>query len=230
MVRGRPPITDDMKAVIAYIKKEHKTWSVRNIEKKIPEFYTIVTGRKLDSRLPGRTFINDYLNEIVIPNLNRIEESGIDKPWSTATLEQYSIPPEGLSAVLKVWKSRIDMIEKGDTFTIREAKWVSRLSLFQQDTEKLFFIARRHARTELMYDLIGEPFDSTQLDRMLIGLLVTITTPRSLLPLLAEEEDGVNQLREVVKGKSQTVHMHRSIHRSGTAGSFTVFPPQEGGQ
>jgi hypothetical protein len=133
-----------------------------------------------------------------------------EKPWSTASLDRpdsYPIPPEALPAVLKVWKSCID---KGRDFTIREAKWAARLSALEQDPERLFFLASRHARTELMFELIGRPFDSTGLDRLLMGLPMALKGDiGSFLPLLAEQledrtggiKDGVEQIKSAIKRK-----------------------------
>jgi hypothetical protein len=47
-----------------------------------------------------------------------------DEPWSMATLDKYPIPPGAIPAVLVCWKQRV---QSGTTFTIREAKWVSKL-------------------------------------------------------------------------------------------------------
>jgi len=129
-----------------------------------------------------------------------------EKPWSTAMLEDYPISPEATASVLKVWKFRI---EKGDTFTIREAKWASRLSRFleNEDIKKLSCKASQYARTEIMYQLIGRPFNSIVLDKLLMGLPAGIGNFMDFLPLLAEQKedtergvkDGVEQIRESIK-------------------------------
>lgn len=133
---------------------------------------------------------------------NHATDGPQDKPWSTATLDKYPIPPESLPAVLRVWKS---CIEKEVGLTIREAKWVARLSAIQQDIEKLSFIASRYARTELMFEIINRPFESIGLDRLLMGLPVGVSDLEDFLPFLAEQKedesqglkDGIDQIRDL---------------------------------
>ncbi len=145
---------------------------------------------------------------------NHAEAGPLEKPWSTATIDRYpelniEFPtPEALSRVLKVWKLRI---ERGDTFTIREAKWAARLSGLLEDTEKLSYKAGQYARTELMFELIGRPFDSIELDRSLMGLPVEVYDFKSFLWLLAEQrentergiKDGIEQVKDLITEKKQ---------------------------
>ena len=210
MGRGRPPkLTDEVKALIAKLHIRNR-WSVRVIQKKLPEFMPSLRGK-----VPGHTVINNYIRQVVIPNINKIKGSGIDKPWSMATLDQYPIPPEAIPAVLEVWKSRIQskashiiseskerarisgytgdvptgidseaqtslMTSKAD-FTIREAKWVAQLSAIKTTTQELDYLANLYASTELIWQLMGKPFDSTALDRHLMGLPLDYTDPITLM-------------------------------------------------
>ena len=61
-------------------------------------------------------------------------------------------------------------------------------------------IASRYARAELMYEIMKRPFDSTGLDKLLMGLPVGVSTLEDFLPFLAEQDDSIDQLRSVVKG------------------------------
>ncbi len=223
----------------------------------------------------------EVLERLISKHRNHSEDDPQEKPWSTATLDAYPIPPEALGAVLKAWRSRVLQRE---TFTVREAKWCARLSgvplsdvpsyeelsgmapsrtgipvVVQESsdggvadpfvakatftdvaaasvptpgritmtgtydrrlqeriegnqmdafrTEVLFAKAGQYARTELMCELLGRDFDSTLLDRWLMGLSVTIRkgSLEDLLPLLAEEKDGVEQLQEVKAGKRRSL-------------------------
>ncbi len=147
-----------------------------------------------------------------------------DKPWSTAKLEQYPIAQEVLTVVMSVGKYRIG---KRSNFTIREAKWVSRLSGLLTDIDRLSYKAWQYARTELMFELIGRPFDSTVLDKLLMGLPAGIGNFIDFLSFLSEQledqekgiKDGVEQIRELAKGKSKKLH----IHRTGTVGTVEVL-------
>lgn len=54
----------------------------------------------------------------------RNSKDELDRPWSLVSLPQYSMPPEALPIVLKVWARAI---EQDEPLTIREALWVGRL-------------------------------------------------------------------------------------------------------
>ena len=133
-----------------------------------------------------------------------------DKPWSTAKLDDYPVPPEALAVVLRVWKSRR---EKRSDLTIREAKWAARFAGLIADTEKLSTTARRYARTELMFELTGNDFDSTTLDHFLMdvqGVAIPLDL-RTFLPLLADEEDGFDQVQEVRQGKRNKLRIQETF-------------------
>ena len=102
-----------------------------------------------------------------------------DKPWHMGTLDEYPLPPEAIPAVLGVWKYRREQAfavtgqwssdMQIQPFTIREAKWAAWLSaLFKDDLPELSDIASRYARLEIIYQLIGRPFDSTKADIILL--------------------------------------------------------------
>ena len=102
------------------------------------------------------------------------ETDPLQQPWSMATLDLYPLPPDTLPAVLRVWKARV---EESRGFTVREAQWTARLSFVagEEDTKYLSFKAAEYAHTELEYGLIDRPFDSTMLDRDLMGLMAVFT-------------------------------------------------------
>lgn len=171
--------------------------------------------RKMHNR--GVKTVDDWYRKVSVDNPQ-------DKSWSTATLEQYPIAPEVLPVVFKVWKYRT---AKGSDFTIREAKWIPRLSALLTDIDRLSYKAWQYARTELMFELIERPFDSTVLDKLLMGLPAGIGNFIDFLSILSEQKedqekgikDGVEQIRELAKGKSKKLH----IHRTGTAGTIEVL-------
>jgi len=222
MAKG-PLVTDKVEVIITSVYRKHTKWkalAVRNevsciLRKENPE---------LSPKWPSLSTVQKVLAKVRKP-----KDSPQDKPWSTATLDRpdsYPISSEALPVVFKVWKFQI---EKGNALTIRQAKWTARLSkVVSEDTKSplgylglLSYWAGLYARTELMFDLIDRPFDSTELDRSLMGLPVDITTDfKSFFWLLAEQQeyretreyidgskkeiiikDGVEQIREVVKKK-----------------------------
>jgi len=204
MAKG-PPITDTVEAIIASVYQKHPKWKAPAVRNVVDDIL-----HKDDPKLPpGWPSLSSV--QKVLATVRKPHDNPQDKPWSTAMLKDNPISPEALAVVLKVWKFRI---EKGDTFTIREAKWAARLyrveTGLEQDTERLFFLASRHARTEIIFDLIDRPFDSTELDRSLMGLPVGISDFKSMLWLLAETrageiegvKDGVEQVQNIIqKGK-----------------------------
>ena len=201
MAKG-PPVTDEVKAIIASVYHKHRKWKAPVVQNEVSCILR-KDNPKLPPSWPSLSSVQKILAEV-----RKVKDNPQDKPWSTATLDSYSIPPEAVPSVLKVWKFQI---EKGDTFTIREAKWASRLSRLLEDIEKLSYKASQYARTELMFELIGHPFDSTELDRSLMGLPVGISDFKSFLWLLAEQredtergiKDGIEQVIDVIKEKKQ---------------------------
>ena len=185
MPRG-PIVTAEVEALIAAIYQKYRSrWKAPAVRNEV-SYILRKDNPKLSPGWPSLSAVQKVLATVRKPHDNPQE-----KPWSTDSLDSYPIPPDALPVVLKVWKSRI---EKGEGFTIREAKWTARLSGLITglitDIEALSAKTSQYARMELMYDIIGQPFDSTHLDRLLMGLPVPLTTPRSLLPFLAEQEDG----------------------------------------
>lgn len=164
MAKG-PLVTDAVEALIATVYRKHLKWKAPEVQREV-SYILHKDNPKLPKEFPSLSTVQKVLAKIRKPHPDPQE-----KPWSTASLDSYPIPPEALRVVLKVWKF---CIEKGQGFTIREAKWVARLSALEQDTERLFSLASRHARIELIFELIGRPFDSTGLDRLLMGLPVDI--------------------------------------------------------
>lgn len=138
----------------------------------------------------------------------------LEKPWNMATIKQHPIAPETLSAVRNVWRLRN---EKGDNLTIREAIWVSTLSGQLTDIDKLSYKAWQYARTELMFELLGRPFDSSVLDKLLMGLPAGIGNLFDFLALLAEQKedkekgikDGVEQIRDLIHEKQSKRKIER---------------------
>jgi hypothetical protein len=89
-----------------------------------------------------------------------------EKSWSISSLDDYPIPPQSLPAVLKAYRQHK---EKGIEFTIRQAKWESRLSATDYSVTIMPDII---ARTELLYELTGslKETDFTTFDKLLAGM------------------------------------------------------------
>ena len=192
-----PNVTDEIEALIAAVHQKHPKWKAPKVRDEVSSIIC-KNNPSLSFYWPSLSIVQKVL-ATVRKKEKELPNNPQDKPWSTATLDSYPIPPEALAVVLKLWKSRI---EKGDGLTIREAKWAARLSGLFEDIEKLHSVASRHARTELMYELIGHPFDSTVLDQLLMGLPAGIETFMDFFLMLTETKkdteggikDGVEQI------------------------------------
>ena len=118
-----------------------------------------------------------------------------------ATLDEYPISPEALSMVLNVWKRHVKIVALGfpwGIFTIRIAKWVTRLSGVATDEKwgarlsdfpgsaRLCVLARLYAETEKLYQSINQPFDSTALDHYLMDLPISAVDEQLLSAFEAE--------------------------------------------
>jgi hypothetical protein len=129
-------------------------------------------NEQLNLKWPGLSEVEHLMTEYRRKYQKNIQigtEMVIDDPWSMATLDTYPIPPEALPAVLEAWKLSV---EKNLNFTIRDAKWVSRLSatVFRNHIELLSEMAGLYALNELIASLTGYPFNSRVIDRQLMGL------------------------------------------------------------
>lgn len=101
----------------------------------------------------------------------RNSENPIDKPWHLATLDDNrSIPTSAIPVLLK--------IKKAHKLSIREAKWAARLYPWFNSMENMtpdekleftYYNAYNYALSEAISELAGVPFDSSKLDRELLG-------------------------------------------------------------
>jgi hypothetical protein len=93
-----------------------------------------------------------------------LKHNPIDDPWSITTLDNWPIPPDALPIVLKAYKRHFE--DKTD-FSIRQAKWVARLSRTDyHDTA----VPDAIARTEQLCEMGGIPLDLKIVDKLLAGL------------------------------------------------------------
>lgn len=101
------------------------------------------------------------------------EEALMQKPWSMATLDEYPLPPETLPAVANAWRYAFIT---GEIFTIRQAKWASRIFPFQQDITKLWLSSYEYAKKEEASILSQRPFDTFNDDlRQLFSTIEVVT-------------------------------------------------------
>lgn len=97
----------------------------------------------------------------------------MQKPWSMATLDEYPLPPESLPAVMRAWRYALIT---GEIFTIRQAKWASRIYEFQPDVTKLWLSSYEYAKREEAAILSKQPFNSFNDDiRQVFSTLEVVT-------------------------------------------------------
>lgn len=191
---GRPlKLTDELKREINRIRLKHKNqWKAPDIrdglrlflEDKVKEEFNkgglnwdnTLIREEAEMLLPGLSSIQKYLKKTK-PNYDKNRRE--DDLWSLATLTDASIPPEALLHVVEAWVYNRE-VRKGGFFTIREAKWISRLYLtFKDDQEKLVRVALFYAEEELVNEVagvsfwVGQPEGILNLYREFTGVILT---------------------------------------------------------
>jgi len=184
-------ITPEVEVLVASLCKKypkHKAKEIRNIV--IGEIYRR-PSLYFPKGIPPSISIAIKQKNLEWPSLSKIqkliapvkaklgEPSEEDEPWCMGTLDESSISPDAVLAVLKVWKLRLAREQR---FTVREAKWAARLSKLAKDTEQLSTQANEYAYCEYLYELVGRPFDSILLDMFYMGI------PINILPKVEEDE------------------------------------------
>lgn len=126
----------------------------------------IKSNNRKDIFLPSLRKIQDILKEARKQYDDfSPEEKILQKPWSMATLDEYPLPPESLKAVMMVWRYAL---VTGEQFTIRQAKWVSRVYDFMPDVTKLWLISYEYAKKEEAAILSKRSFDTFNDDIRLV--------------------------------------------------------------
>jgi hypothetical protein len=148
---------------------------------------------KLEKLHPGSKYIPKVraIQKHIRKNEKLLENSvpsDLDKPWSIGACEQANIPPDVISVLIN-WKwFRKDRDRKDRELTIREAKWIARLTplarecvkkMAQESTERFAEISDatfesiithwvvNYADKERMAELSGEKYtylDTTEID------------------------------------------------------------------
>ena len=184
-------LTKEVRALIAEVAREYHYRGAKVIRdeviRRLPDVFSYA-----DPGWPGLSIVRKVLANIR-QNLDKRppEAKGIDTPWSVGSLSQYPIPPEALPMVLRVYAQHkhtlsekvwhqwrlpdIKAVGGGgldtkypESFTIREALWVSRLSKLFSVLQKLCFYASWYSFREHIYEAIGESIDTTDIDELLI--------------------------------------------------------------
>ncbi|HUW45631.1 MAG TPA: hypothetical protein VMW50_07520 [Dehalococcoidia bacterium] len=179
MAKG-PIVTPEVEALIASVYHEHPKWKAPPVRNEVEALL-----RKQNRNSPkGWPSLSTVQKTLATVRRNIKEPSREDMLWCMGTLNEYPVSPEFIPYVLDVWKLRV---ARGETFTIREAKWVARLSGFElqgliitkewslDNIKSLSHTAGDYARLELLFELLGYPiFCSHYLDKMIMGIPVNV--------------------------------------------------------
>ena len=165
-------VTDADEALIVWVYREHPKWKAPEVRNEVSHLLReknqkllLKNRRQLLPNWPSLSTVQ----KVLAPYRKIIKESPTypeDEPWSMSTLDKYPIPHEAMPKLVEVWKSRT---REGHTLTIREAKWVARLSPFLKEELSLIAKAITYARLEQIYQLAGRPFNSAKLDQVYVA-------------------------------------------------------------
>jgi len=178
MAKG-PLVTDAVEALIAAVYQKHPKWKASEVRNEV-DYRLHKDNPKLPPGWPSLSTVQKVLAKI--RKKNELPPAPQAKPWSTATLGDYPIPPEALPRVLELWRFRLD---RGEKLSIREAKWAARLSAVKPPEYKIMYegqecslegvhwlhlLADWYSHSEIIYEILDRPFDADVLDRLLMGL------------------------------------------------------------
>jgi hypothetical protein len=210
MAKGRI-VDDTTRLLIARVYRQHPEWRAKEVQ--------VEVNKRLGQDWPGLSVVQKELTKI--REHARIDNPE-DKPWSVATLDQYPMSPEALAIVFTVWKFHVE--RDWSPLTIREAKWVSRLSgikkpagLTSADEEYLSIWARRYADIELLCEIVGRPFNTSFIDRLLMGLPIRLGTPSYFTPEEMKKLEAYMPRTHWVNGKMVKIFPESAKkHKGGT--------------
>ena len=163
MAKG-PLVIEKIEVLIGVVYKKYPKWKAPAVRSEVSHILHI-NNPELPRSFPSLSTVQKVLAKIRKPHSDPQE-----KPWSMATLDQYPIPPEALPAVRRVMRWRVSCDEP---FTIREAKWVSRLyTIFDvvEDQQDLMEWSAGLARREYYCPLLNKDFTTPDLDELVTRL------------------------------------------------------------
>jgi hypothetical protein len=208
------------------------------------EKFIIRTWTSLVSNTSGKPTAKEVLNvaeayiaknnikDIFLPKLRKVqqilaelqqnrtelpaEQKLMQEPWSMATLQEYPLPPESLNSVVYVW--RYTLIT-GELFTIRQAKWVSRLYTFALDPNLdprvpdqaliLWLIAYDYAKKEEASLVSKKKFDTFHDD---IRLAFTTLQATTIFKTIYGDKPFKDPFRIALPYSHDNEIMHEVIH------------------
>jgi hypothetical protein len=202
MAKG-PNVTPEVEALITSVYQKHPKWKAPTVCGEV-RLLLHKGNPTLPPEWPSLSTVQKVLATV---RKNLANPSCEDMLWTMGTLNEFPISPEVIPYVLDAWKLRV---ARGETFSIREAKWVSRLSGFELQgliitkewrldlIKNLSYVASGYARLERLWEALGfHVFNSNGLDKLVVGIPENVPTcpvckeTWSLFDLLALEGGDV---------------------------------------
>jgi len=159
--------------------------------------------------------------EVLERKISKYRNTPMDKPedklWSITTLEKYPLPPETLPAVLKVWlhQKEINLVP----FTIRQAKWVARLSFVVKDIENLMLETIGLAMQEVILDMkkrplgmLVQPKEDLKLYALLTGEAINDERKKKILATEDSKETIRESMKMLIDAQDELEHSGSYIH------------------
>ena len=154
------PIPDEVRMLAAKLHHEHPKWTNATIRNEI----RAILHKNDESLPPDKRYPKDwpskYAIDRIMPDIrerakrSKFEPNPIDQPWTIQSMSksEYHIPPEALPSVLQVW---FLAKQKGISFGIRDAQWVSRLYTAVTDIDALHRYSFLASTAELYAERAG---------------------------------------------------------------------------
>jgi len=192
--RGRPAIEPYIELIIM---EEVDANQRKPQEERLP---LVVLAGLTHDKLKGRIKVGSHLptRSTVEKRVQRYAKtvSTEDDQWSISTLDKHPIPPESMPKVLAAYK------RANGQLTIREAKWIARLSATDCHELTPYVIAR----SELLHERLARPREFEGFDRHLAGLPHKADTWQAHLEAMASRA-GI--LKDDPTTKKRRVHNER---------------------
>ena len=117
------------------------------------------------------------------------------------TLNEFPLPPESIPHLLQLWRYSINL---GTEFTIRQAKWASRIYAQVKDITELWLSSRIYSQEEELSLLSEVPMRIFELDNVLVmgrNEVETIKIDPEVMVSVAGHTNQGNNIPHVISNK-----------------------------
>lgn len=187
-----PKLTEEVRRIIAGVYLDHKDWVAKQVMDEVHRRLR-KSNPKTPKGWPGLSSVQAELKRMRA-RYQEVLEEGQDAPWTLHSLDRYPIPPEAMPDVLAV-RAFVCFVLKLP-FTIRDAKWASRLhAVLTRDLQELAIRTVDYAAEELQREIAGvssleydDVFD--EWDILSLSLILDLDDAHSGLHGLLEQRIG----------------------------------------